>query len=397
MRIGLAAGCLAISFLTLLEMNSAAQEPQATQASNRDRIGLNFIRPDVNRPGNYDFKTNGVWLVSQFDKLGVRWNRMAFSWVLVQPNKDEFDWSTYDRIVNACAASHIRILATLGGHFDRPAVPAWAGKTLAEVVNKHPEYLERFIQAWVSRYHDRIHDWEILNEPSGQHFDLTLHDYVNRILKPGYRIIKAADSQARVLPCAYNELPSTHSDAADAAGRAAFWDLARGYYDVANVHEYADWNIFRTQPVAVEEERMLREFRALMEKHGEGQKPFWITEVGWWGTGSMLNKYEVYRQDPESGIQFKPAYKGSELLAHPVVVREDALRAEWMKDLFRRLAEIPGCERVFLWASMDEFEGGFHPEAEYGERAAQADLWGFIAGDTTWRKSAFTLQEILRH
>ncbi|MGA9061696.1 MAG: family 1 glycosylhydrolase [Terracidiphilus sp.] len=396
MKSGIVICCLSVSMAASSILTASAQNPRAERTTIGARVGLNFMRPDVGRPGNYDFKTNGVWLAGQLNEMGVQWTRMAFSWVLVQPSKDEFDWSAYDRIVDACTAEHIQILATLGGHFDRPPVPAWAGRTLADVVANHPEYLERFIQAWVSRYKDRIHYWEILNEPSGQHFDLTLSTYVEKILKPSYRIIKAADPQAKVLPCAYGNLPDARSRREDPRGSEAFWDLARGYYDIGNFHEYADWNIFRTEPVADMEERDLRNFKALMAKHGEGEKPFWVTEIGWWGTGSLSNKYDVYRQDPETGMTFKPVYTGKEIIENPVVLREDALRAEWMKDLITRVASIPGCEKLFLWASMDEFEGGFDPHTEYGEHAAEADLWGFIAGDKTWRKSAFTLQQILK-
>lgn len=394
-RIRLFACSWLICAAVFLSPQARAQSEPQIGTSNRDRIGLNFIRPDVNRPGNYDFRNSGVWLVGQYAELGVQWNRLAFSWVLIQPTKDEFDWSAYDRIVDACAARHIQILATLGGHFDNPPVPAWAGKTLAEVVNNHPEYLERFVRAWVNRYKDRIHYWEILNEPSGQHVGLTLSDYVERILKPSYRIIKAADPQAQVLPCAYNELPFQKSDSLDPRGREAFWDLARGYYDIANLHEYADWNIFRTQPVAELEEQALRKFRELMVKHDEAQKAFWVTEIGWWGTGSMLNKYEIYRRDPVTNVEFKPTYTGKEILENPVARREDTLRATWMKDLFARTSSIQGCERIFLGASMDEFEGGYKPDSEYGEHAVQSDLWGFIAGDKSWRKSAFALREAL--
>lgn len=385
-------------YLALLSVSVAyAQTPQPTVTTNRDRIGLNFIRPDVNRPGNYDFQTSGGWLVGQYGKLGVQWNRLAFSWVLVQPKKDEFDWSAYDRIVHDCVEQHVQILATLGGHFDSPPVPNWAGTSLTEVLADHPEYLENFVNAWVNRYKSKIHYWEILNEPAGQHAGLTLREYVEGVLKPSYRVIKAADPQAKVLPCAYNHLPGAQSDSIDAPEREAFWDLARGYYDIANVHEYADWNIFRTQPIADEEERDLRKFREVMERHGEGQKLFWVTEIGWWGSGSMGNKFEVYRQDPESGIAFKPVYMGREILDHPVVLREDALRAKWMEDLVPRLSTIPGCERAFLWVLLDEFEGGFEADKLYGEGGAKSDLWGIIAGDKTWRKSAFTLQAILRH
>jgi len=388
--------CFLLCASGLTATKAVGQNTVVAKSTNQDRIGLNFIRPDVSGPGNYDFKTNGVWLAGQLGDMGVKWTRLAFSWVLIQPTKDEFDWSAYDRIVDACAARHIQILATLGGHFDKPPVPAWAGRTLAEVVTNHPEYLDKFVRAWVSRYKDRIHYWEILNEPSGQHFDLTLHAYVEGILKPSYRIIKSEDPKAKVLPCAYNELPGGKSDAVGPRGREAFWDLARGYYDIGNLHEYADWNIFRTQPAATEEEKALREYGAMMEKHGEGTKPFWVTEIGWWGTGSLSNKYEVYRQDPETGVTFQADYSGKEIMENPVVLREDALRSQWMKDLIPRVWLIPGCQKIFFWAAMDEFEGGFNAKTEYGENAPRSDLWGFIAGDKTWRKSAVTLQEILK-
>lgn len=79
----------------------------------REGIGLNFIRPDANRPDNYGFVHSGEWLVSQYAKLGVKWNRLAFSWVVIQPDRIRYDWSTYDQIVNACQENGIEILATL--------------------------------------------------------------------------------------------------------------------------------------------------------------------------------------------------------------------------------------------------------------------------------------------
>jgi hypothetical protein len=32
-----------------------------------------------------------------------------------------------------------------------------------------------------------------------------------------------------------------------------------------------------------------------------------------------------------------------------------------------------------------------------GQKVKQVDLWGIIAGDKTWRKSAHTLRELLSH
>jgi len=51
--------------------------------------------------------------------------------------------------------------------------------------------------------------------------------------------------------------------------------------------------------------------------------------------------------------------------------------------------------------SMDEFDGGYRPDQRYDRRpedskVKQFDLWGVIAGDGTWRRSAYALQELLK-
>lgn len=383
-----------VCLLCITLLGSPGVFAQAKIPDIRERVGLNFMRPDANRPGNYDFIHHGPWLVGQFKKLGVKWTRVPFSWVVIQPKADLYDWSAFDRIVNDCQKDGVEILATLGGHFDRPPVPAWAGSTLAEVVEKNPAPLEAFIRAWAERYKGKIHYFEILNEPRGQHKQLSVKAYVEGILKPAYRIIKSVDPAAKVLPCAYNQLPPV-------GNREEFWDLARGYYDIQNLHNYEDWGHFRTDATAEKEERTVREFRAEMEKYGEGNKSFWLTEIGWWGTGSLNGMANAAEGDPELRGTFKPVYTGREYLDHPVVTREDARRAVWMKDMFPRMLAIPGCEKVFLWVSMDEFEGGWKSDALYGraaegQKVGQVDLWGIIAGDRKWRKSAYVLQDMLK-
>jgi Beta-galactosidase len=362
----------------------------------RGHIGLNFIRPDANRPGNYDFIHKGPWLVEQYRKMGVKWARIAFSWVVIQPEADHYDWTAYDRIVDACRKNGVEILATLGGHFDRPPVPAWAGATLAEVVQTNPAILHEFIRALAERYKTKIRHHEILNEPDGQHCRLTVKAYVEGILKPAYRIHKSVDPHVNVLPCSYNHLPRMGK-------REEFWDLARGYYDTLNLHVYEDWGHFRTDTTATQEEDAVLKFRADTEQHGEGNKPFWITEIGWWGTAGLNGVANAADNDPEFRGKFtvKPYYTGREYLDNPVIAREDGLRATWMKDMFPRMLAIPGCEKAFLWSSMDEFQGGWKPYALYGratvgKKVGQADLWGVIAGDGTWRKSAYVLQDMLR-
>jgi len=166
------------------------------------------------------------------------------------------------------------------------------------------------------------------------------------------------------------------------------------------MHDYEDWGRFRTDTTAEKEERTMREFRAAMEKHGEASKPFWITEIGWWGNVSLNGMSPTAEDDAELRRSLKPFYTGRNYLDQPVVAREDARRAVWMADVFPRMLAIPGCEKIFLWVSMDEFEGGWKPDALYGRsddpKVNQVDLWGVIAGDRKWRKSAYVLQQMLK-
>jgi hypothetical protein len=186
--------------------------------------------------------------------------------------------------------------------------------------------------------------------------------------------------------------------------RDEFWEAARGHYDIHNEHMYVDWGLFRTRPHARPEEAGVRRFREGAEEHVEGDRPLLMTEIGLWGTGNITSEwvYDAYKRDPMlREVEFQPRYRGEDLLSHPVVQREDQLRGQWLGDMYRRLLAVPGCEKAFLWVSLDEFEGGYDPDRIYGvneegKPASKVDLWGIISGDKTWKKSAFALQELLR-
>jgi len=377
----------------------------------KEGVGLNFIRPDINRAGYYSFMNDWEWILDQYKELGVKWNRIAFSWNVVQPEKDKFDWTVYDQIVEKCTRENIHILATLGGHFDNPPVPSWAGESLHQVVNTNPEYLENFIAKWVERYKDKIDFWEILNEPFFFHKDLTVLEYVNKILKPSYSIIKKYDPGSKVLCCAYNNLPLI-------GNKEDFWDAARGYYDIQNYHLYSFWGYLRFNSSADPEYQEVLNFRNLMIKHGEKDMEFWITETGWFGTSGLM-LYDIYKNVPNiynldeilqsknifqlhKDLAMKPWYKGEEIMKHEVIVREDSLCAFWMKDLYPRILSIEGCRKVFQWVVMDEFEGGYKPKDYYGHKIEgdtatikDVSMWGIIGGDRKWRKSAFSLKVII--
>jgi len=378
----------------------------------KESVGLNFIRPDLNKSGYYSFMNDWEWILNQYNGLGVKWNRIAFSWLVIQPEKDVFNWTIYDSIVEKCNRDGIQIIATLGGHFDRPPVPVWAGETLKQVINTNPEYLENFITQWVQRYKDKIDYWEILNEPKVFHKGLTVLEYVNKILKPSYNIIKNIDPGSKVLPCAYNNLPVI-------GNKEDFWEAAHGYYDIQNYHLYSFWGYLRFNSNADPEIEEMENFRNLMNAHGEKEMKFWITEAGWFGTSGVVGSlYYYYRNVPNiyaldemlqeqnnshlhEDLTLKPYYTGDEIMKHELTIREDSLCAYWMKDFYPRILSVDGCEKVFQWVVMDEFEGGYNPDLHYG-RSVEGDstmvkdaaIWAIIGGDKKWRKSAYSIKEI---
>lgn len=219
-------------------------------------------------------------------------------------------------------------------------------------------------------------------------------EYCQKVLQPANAIVKSLDSNAKVLACAYNNLPVVGE-------REEFWDAARGHYDILNHHQYDSWGMFRTECLPEADVAETQAFRDLADKNGEADKPIWITEMGWWGTGSLADTvYDTYKQFPGLWTPVLPAYTGQELMEHPILVREDEHRARWMRAVCPALLEIRGCEKIFFWVAMDEFEGGFEMDQLYGravegQNVRNVDLWGIIGGDKKWRKSALALQTML--
>lgn len=358
-----------------------------------NHIGLNFIRPDVNRSGYYDFNHNTKWLLKQYSKLDVKWNRVAFSWVDIQTEKDKFNWKTYDEIVDYCYQKDIKIVATLGGHFDDPKVPAWAGTNLTDVLENHPDHLANFVKALVKRYAGKIDYWEILNEPINQHFDLSTENYVDKILKPCAEIIRSLDKSAHILACDFGSLPKKN--------REYFWQNSRDYVDIYNMHLYIMWGKFRDIASADLEIEKITKFRHEVIAQGLQDKPFWITEIGWWGT----RNYQMLKDTGRNEV--KRPWTGKEISTSEIHLREDSLRSVWLKDLFPKAVKIDGCGNIFLWCAMDEYEGGFNETTLYHSSMLQMyhtkdekhplfSLWGIFSGDKKWKKSAYSLREIIK-
>jgi len=128
-----------------------------------------------------------------------------------------------------------------------------------------------------------LRHFEIMNEPERyKHFDLAFFylyrwgpdDYA-KLLELASKTIKAAMPNARIVAGGM-----VYYDNQDTSGRDEMWEdffdktLDRGagrYIDVVNFHYYGKWKGL---------EDHIGEVQTIMKRHGIGNKPIWMTEVG---------------------------------------------------------------------------------------------------------------------
>ena len=179
-----------------------------------------------------------------------------------------------DRMVDTARAHGAVVFATLA------YTPSWATTGPERSgVPLSPELYGNFVRAAVERYRDRVKHWGLWNEPEQAHFWAgTAAELVDFVLRPGFEAVRAADPQALVLG------PDSGSDEwmgdIFAAGGGAL-------LDVITVHVYACcddtddvdkvlWRLDCTGGLPWDTCR-----RRVIEAHGLGAKPVWLTEVGW--------------------------------------------------------------------------------------------------------------------
>jgi hypothetical protein len=224
---------------------------------------------------------------------GVRHLRWEFCWERVEPTRGEFDFSGYDRAVDRAGEAGIEFIGLLA--YGNP----WASSP-TESDDKFPpddpSDFAAYVRATVSHYRGRIHRWEVWNEQNaGYRFWKPTADpgAYGALLKAAYLAAREADPGAEVAFGGTFFAPQGLSGSVDFV-RAAFDahpDLGN-YFDAMAFHPYMLYppsvppeSKESRPPFEYIEQRtlpeMIADVRAVLEDHGAGDKPIWITEVGW--------------------------------------------------------------------------------------------------------------------
>jgi hypothetical protein len=238
--------------------------------------------------GYYGLNVNsGCSFMPLWAAAGAEWLRAnQFEWRKVEAQPGQFDFSSADKTVDAAERMGMQTFAVIH------RTPAWAARHGSSTdPPKDLSVWGRYIETLVHRYRERVHVWEIWNEPDIDEFwSGSAQDYVD-LLRTAYAAAKRADPKCLVM-----------SAGPDGPGENFLQQIvqlgAANYCDLIGFHPYG------ALPEGPEK-RMRAVWRILNFYHVK--KPVWATEVGWqaggWNGGWNVGNEEAKARCLTEGFQ----------------------------------------------------------------------------------------------
>ncbi len=134
-------------------------QPRSTKQIASSRITVGCETLDRNHT---DFNAYKTYL----PPLGVKKIRLQAGWAKCEKVKGVYDWKWLDEIINFAAANNIE--PWLEASYGNPIYEGGGGTNLLNSLMTSPEGYaawDRWVEALVNRYKDRVKEWEIWNEP----------------------------------------------------------------------------------------------------------------------------------------------------------------------------------------------------------------------------------------
>jgi len=199
---------------------------------------------------------------------GVRWTRDEFSWERIEPRKGQFNWKDMDDGVNAERAAGLKILGLIAYS------ASWARRDPSRYTSppKNVEDYANFVFEVVSRYRDRVHHWELWNEPDSPVFwpPAPAVGEFAALVEAGVRAAKRADPTCTVMPAGLL-VGMNHVDYWQYLDELMKFPCAQSV-DVFAWHAYCD-------PASPEKGKYAERTRLFAERV-KGRR-VWLTEQGW--------------------------------------------------------------------------------------------------------------------
>jgi len=270
-------------------MRLAIVPPRASQDS---VCGINhaFVTPD---------------LIQSASKAGVSWYRdWSLKWQHMEPTKGTYRWELADAQIDRVLRQGCAVLPLLppfpSADWSSESPPGLASSGYPGVrarqawAPKDPQELAEFIERAVSRYKDRIHIWEFLNEPI----------YTDYALPAGLKRPSGARPYGPADYVTLLEIASAAMRRADPACKVIGGvaggprELTREVLD-AGILKHVDLFNLHIYPGLRAPEAYADEMAELLKDMGArgGQKPIWITEFSYYGVDNLPRRPFVPQPD----------------------------------------------------------------------------------------------------
>jgi hypothetical protein len=208
-------------------------------------------------------------MISDFQKLGVKWFRIDFTWAKIQPGSTtDFKTATWGTLVQALVAANISVL----GIIDYSV--GWANGGQSEVTPPtNPSSYANYAAMLAQHFGPMgVHTWELWNEENGGAWTVDPVKYT-AMLKQAYTALHQADSSVTVLVGGMAPATTGNGQWSGPDFLQAIYDHGgQGYFDAVGFHPYGIWEqMYSTTPSVL----------GVMTAHGDGNKKIWVTEESW--------------------------------------------------------------------------------------------------------------------
>lgn len=282
-------------------------------------------------------------------ELGARLTRIPVYWGQLEPEPGKWDFREPDAFLDAANTYGVKVVAALG--FDNNAAEqSVTGKLRGAYLAPEdlPLFLE-YVRRTVDRYRDRVHAWEIWNEPDLPHFWTGTMDEFYVVARETAATIREVHPQARIIGTAMTSLLGLYSTPGIEGLHSTG---ALEHVDHPAMHTYV------SDPRAFYNE--FRRVQNAAKKHGHPGS-VWITELG----------------APDGGV-------------YPWSVAT-GLRADYAMKAYA-IATSTGIEKLFWHCYLDAAA-----ETKRREPLNSEHFFGLVEPSGQWKPAAFAYRLFAKH
>lgn len=183
----------------LKRIGTLKPRPTTAIASSRITVGCETLDRDF-----ADFNGYKAYL----PPLGVKKIRLQAGWAKCEKVKGVYDWKWLDEIIDYAVANQLE--PWVEASYGNPIYEGGGGTGLLNSLMTSPEAYaawDRWVEALVTRYRERVREWEIWNEPDHPMQKITPETIAELNIRTA-NIIKRVQPQARIAGLAF----ASHSD-----------------------------------------------------------------------------------------------------------------------------------------------------------------------------------------